>query len=62
VLVPVLAIVAVVAIASVVQAVRQESWEPIWSIGWLPAVLVASVWTPATRRSCGPRLRRLTGR
>ena len=56
------AISAFVALASVVQAVRQDSWEPIWSIGWLPAVLVASLWTPASGRPCWPRLRNLTGR
>jgi hypothetical protein len=62
VVIPVLAIAAFVALAAVVQAVRRESWAPIWSIGWLPAVLVASLWTPASRKPCGPRLRKLTGR
>lgn len=57
-----LAIAAFVAVASVVQAIRQGSWAPIWAIGWLPAVLVASLWTPASRRPCRPRLRNLAGR
>ena len=62
VLVPVLAIAAFVAVASLVQAVRDDSWAPIWSIGWLPAVLVASIWMPAARKRCWPRLHRLSGR
>jgi len=62
VMILVLAIAALVALAGVAQAVREESWAPIWSIGWLPAVLVASLWTPASRRPCWPRLRNLTGR
>ena len=62
VVISVLAIAAFVAVACVVQAVRQESWAPIWSIGWLPAVLVASLWTPAYRKPCRPRLHNLTGR
>jgi hypothetical protein len=53
----VLAIAAFIAIASVAQAIRQDSWSPIWSIGWLPAVLVVSLWAPTSRRSCRPRLR-----
>jgi hypothetical protein len=46
VVIPVLAIAAFVAVASIAQAVREKSWSLIWSIGWLPAVLVASLWTP----------------
>jgi hypothetical protein len=61
VLIAVLTIAAFVAVATVVQAVRQESWAPIWSVGWLPAVLVASLWTPVSRKPCGPRLRKLSG-
>jgi hypothetical protein len=60
--IPVLAIASVVAVATVVQAVRQGSWAPIWSIGWLPAVLVVSLWSPAPDKSCGPRLRGLLKR
>jgi hypothetical protein len=59
----VVAIAAFVGVASVVQAVRQGSWAPIWSVGWLPAVLVASFWMPPRGRGeCRPRLRRLSGR
>jgi hypothetical protein len=63
VVIAVSAIAALVALAGLVQAVRQESWAPILSIGWLPAVLVASLWTPAaSSKPCWPRLRKLTGR
>jgi hypothetical protein len=62
VVIPVLAIAAFVAAASVMRAVSQDSWAPIWSIGWLPAVLVASLWGPASREPCWPRLRSLTRR
>jgi hypothetical protein len=58
----VLATAAFVAVASVVQAVRHDSWGPILSVGWLPAVLVASLWTAAPRKPCAPRLRNPTGR
>jgi hypothetical protein len=46
---------AFVAVSSVVQAIRQSSWDPIVSVGWIPAVIVAS-W-PGTRRRCLPRRR-----
>jgi hypothetical protein len=62
VVIPVLAIAAFIVVASVLQAIRDDSWTPIWSIGWLPAVLVASLWTPASRKPCRLRLRSLTGR
>jgi len=45
--------VAFVAVSSVVQAVRQGSWGPVISVGWLPAVVVAA-WPGAYRR-CLPR-------
>ena len=61
VVIAVLGIAAFVAVASVVQAARQDSWAPIWSVGWLPAVLVASLWTPAARTSCWPSRRNLSG-
>jgi hypothetical protein len=60
--IPFLAIAAVIAVASVVQAIRQDSWGPIWAIGWLPAVLVASLWAPAVDKPCWPRLRGLSRR
>src|SRR5262245_55734902 len=55
VVISVLAIAAFVTVASVVQAVRQDSWAraPILAIGWLPAVLVASLWTPASAAVIG---------
>ena len=45
---------AVVAVSSIVQAIRLGSWEPIVVVGWLPAVVVA-VWWPGTRGRCLPR-------
>ena len=41
---------AFVAVSSSVQAISEGSWTPIVSVGWLPAVIVAS-W-PAARRRC----------
>ena len=41
---------AFVAVASIVQAVRQGSWAPVIATGWVPAVMVAA-W-PATSRRC----------
>jgi hypothetical protein len=58
----VLAIAAFVGVATVVQAVREGSWAAIWAIGWLPAVLVVSLWAPAHDKACGPRLRGLVKR
>jgi hypothetical protein len=46
--------VAVVAVSSIVAAVRQGSWGPILSVGWLPAVIVAA-WPGKYRRRCLPR-------
>jgi hypothetical protein len=40
---------AFVAVSSIVVAVRTGSWGPIVSVGWLPAVIVAS-WPGAGRR------------
>ena len=51
--------VAFVAVSSVVQAVRQGSWGPVISVGWLPAVVVAT-W-PGSYRRCLPRRRNLMG-
>lgn len=47
--------VAFVAVACVAQAIRQGSWTPVISVGWLPAVVVAC-WPGASRR-CLPRRR-----
>ncbi len=46
----------IVAVATAAQAIRQGSWAPIVSVGWLPAVIVAS-WPGAYRRCCPPRRR-----
>ncbi|HEV3293880.1 MAG TPA: hypothetical protein VG123_33290 [Streptosporangiaceae bacterium] len=46
---------AFVAVSSVVQAIRQGSWGPVVSVGWIPAVIVAA-WPGANRR-CLPRRR-----
>jgi hypothetical protein len=46
--------VTVVAVSSIVQAIRQGSWEPIIAVGWLPAVVVAT-WWPGMRGRCLPR-------
>jgi hypothetical protein len=51
--------VAFVAVSAVVQAVRQGSWGPVISVGWLPAVVVAT-W-PGSYRRCLPRRRNLSG-
>ena len=50
--------------SAVAQAIRQHSLDPVWSVGWLPAVLVA-VYPAMTGRGrsaygrCLPRLPRL---
>jgi hypothetical protein len=49
-----------VAVSSVVAAVRQGSWEPVLSVGWLPAVIVAT-WPGNYRRRCLPRRRGQAG-
>lgn len=43
---------AFVAVASIVQAVRQGSWTPVVTTGWIPAAVIAT-W-PATYRRCRP--------
>lgn len=53
-----LAAVLVVA-ASVAQAIRLGSWEPIISVAWLPAV-IAACW-PGCGRRCLPRRRTPAG-
>lgn len=47
-------VVAVAAVSSIVQAIRQGSWAPLIAVGWLPAV-VAAIWWPGTRGWCWPR-------
>jgi hypothetical protein len=46
----------VVAAAAIAQAIREHSWEPILLVGWLPAVLVASLSRPHSARDCWRRL------
>ena len=52
--------------AAVAQAIRQHSLDPVWMVGWLPAVL-AGVYPALTGRAgsahgrCLPRLRRSAG-
>ena len=41
---------AFVAVSSIVQAISEGSWGPIVSVGWLPAVIVAS--RPGAVRRC----------
>jgi hypothetical protein len=48
-----------VAVATIVQAVRQGSWAPVIATGWVPAVIVAA-W-PATCRRCWVRRRGQAG-
>jgi hypothetical protein len=50
---------AFIAIAAIAQAIRQGSWTPIVSVGWLPAVIVAC-W-PGSYRRCLPRRRTPAG-
>jgi hypothetical protein len=51
--------VVLVAVASAAQAIRQNSWTPIVSVAWLPAVVVAT-W-PGSGRRCLPRRRTPAG-
>jgi hypothetical protein len=48
-----------VAVATIVQAVRQDSWGPVIATGWVPAVIVAT-W-PAAYRRCRVRRRGQAG-
>jgi hypothetical protein len=50
---------AFVVVASVTQAIRQDSWTPIVSVAWFPAV-VAATW-PGSGRRCLPRRRTPAG-
>ena len=51
--------VAFVVVAASAQAIREGSWSPILSVGWIPAVVAAS-WPGAYRR-CRPRRRNPVG-
>jgi hypothetical protein len=50
--------VGIVAGAAIAQAIRERSWQPIWSVGWLPAVLVATFGPRRSTRACVHRLGR----
>ena len=45
--------------STIALAVRQGSWTPILSVGWLAAVIVATL--PGKYRRCAPRGRGLPG-
>ena len=45
---------AFVAVSSIAAAIRQGGWGPIESVGWIPAVIVAS-WPGASRRCLARR-------
>jgi len=47
-----------VAGAAIAQAIGEHSWQPVWSIAWLPAVLVVPFLRPRSERRCLPRVRR----
>jgi hypothetical protein len=53
-----LAVAAVVLGLSIAQAARQDSLDPIWMIGWLPAVLAGAFYRQPGAKRCSPRLRR----
>jgi hypothetical protein len=46
-------------VASIVQSMRQDSWGPIYTTGWLPVVVLAS-YQPLRAKGCRPLLRRRT--
>ena len=46
-----------VAVSAIVQSVRQGSWSPFLSVGWLAAVIIA-VTSPRATRRCLPLRRR----
>lgn len=49
------------AVAVVVDAVRQRSFAPLWTVGWLPAVLIASL-SGGSATACHPRRSRAGAR
>jgi hypothetical protein len=60
------AVSAIIIGSAIAQAIRQHSLDPVWMVGWLPAVLVG-VYPALTgrggsaHRRCLPRLRRSPG-
>jgi hypothetical protein len=43
-----------VAASVIAAAIRQDSWGPVASVGWMPAVILAT-WPGASRRCLGRR-------
>jgi hypothetical protein len=52
------AILIFIEVASIVQAIRQESWGPMYTTGWLPAVVLASFRASDTKGCLRPLRRR----
>ena len=44
-------------VASIVQAIREDSWGPIYTTGWLPVVVLAS-YQRLRAKGCWPHLHR----
>ena len=53
-----LAVAALVGAAAVAQAVSEHSLRPIWTVGGIPAALVASLARPQTAEQCRRRWHR----
>jgi hypothetical protein len=53
-----LAVAVVVAAAAVAQSVSEHSLQPIWTVGWIPAALVAALARPQAPGQCRRRLHR----
>lgn len=55
------AVAAIILGSAIAQAIRQQSLDPVWMVGWLPAVMVAGMTgrRGSSRGRCLPRLRRL---
>jgi hypothetical protein len=47
-----------VVVATVIDVARTGSLDPVWTVAWVPAVLVGALYRPAPRRDCSDRLRR----
>jgi hypothetical protein len=47
-----LIVAAIVVGASIANAITTASFDPIWMIGWLPAVLVGALYGPKPGRRC----------
>jgi hypothetical protein len=53
--IPVLVVVvaAVVVAAIVADAIRNDTWTPIWEMAWWPAVIAGILYRPSRRRCSG---------